>query len=87
MKNDETKIDDPVNSPSHYTYGNVEVIDIIAEAVPCFESVCMANVIKYVLRYSRKNGVEDLKKAQVYLEWAINTIEKCGLKDGQETTG
>jgi hypothetical protein len=74
MSEDE-KTDDQVNHPSHYTYGDVEVIDIIAQAVPCFESVCMANVIKYALRYSRKNGVEDLKKAKVYLDWAINTLD------------
>lgn len=29
------------------------------------------NVIKYVLRYKEKNGVEDLKKAMHYIEYII----------------
>ena len=35
--------------------------------------MCFAagNVMKYVWRASRKNGVEDLRKASVYLDWMI----------------
>lgn len=29
------------------------------------------NIIKYVMRYRSKNGVEDLKKARHYLEYLI----------------
>jgi hypothetical protein len=28
--------------------------------------------MKYLWRYDRKNGVEDLQKAKVYLEWLID---------------
>ncbi len=31
----------------------------------------VGNIIKYVVRYKLKNGVEDLKKAQHYLEILI----------------
>lgn len=34
------------------------------------------NVIKYVLRCKEKNGIEDLKKAIHYLEYAIDNYEK-----------
>lgn len=33
------------------------------------------NVLKYLLRYPYKNGVEDLKKAQHYLEYLIKKEE------------
>lgn len=33
------------------------------------------NVLKYLLRYPHKNGVEDLKKAQHYLEYLIKKEE------------
>lgn len=34
------------------------------------------NVIKYVLRCKEKNGIEDLKKAIHYLEYAIENYEE-----------
>lgn len=34
------------------------------------------NVIKYVLRYKNKNGVEDLKKAIHYIEYLIEKEDK-----------
>lgn len=69
---------DNVNRPAHYTYGNIEVIDYIRDKLTKeqFEGYCMGNVMKYVSRYRHKNGVEDLKKARVYLNWAIEELEK-----------
>ena len=61
---------DNVNSPSHYAQGGVECIDAITAATvnkTGIEAVCVANVIKYLWRYELKNGVEDVKKAQWYL--------------------
>jgi hypothetical protein len=34
------------------------------------------NIIKYLWRYKEKNGVEDLKKARVYLDKLISEVEK-----------
>ena len=34
------------------------------------------NVIKYIYRYKKKNGIEDLKKAKVYIEKLISINEQ-----------
>ena len=36
----------------------------------------LCNVIKYVQRHNRKNGIEDLEKAKHYLEFAIANYDK-----------
>jgi hypothetical protein len=67
---------DNVNSPSHYNQHGVECIDAIRASLGSeFESYCKGNVMKYLWRYKYKNGVEDLKKAQVYLNWMVETTE------------
>ena len=68
---------DPVNHPSHYNTGNIEVIDFIKDKLTpeLFEGYCIGNVLKYVSRYKHKNGVQDLEKAAVYLKWAINCLK------------
>ncbi len=55
---------DAIN-PSHYKQGNIEVIDFILDQKLTYIE---GNVIKYVSRYKYKNGIEDLKKAQWYLQ-------------------
>ena len=68
---------DNVNHPSHYNNGDIEVIDYIEDKLgnEGYEAFCIGNVIKYISRYRHKNGVEDLKKARTYLEWAIEVCE------------
>jgi hypothetical protein len=69
---------DAVNHPYHYTQGGIECIDAIAAAthnLQGMEAVCVSQVIKYTWRYKRKNGVEDLRKAQWYLNKLITTLE------------
>ena len=34
------------------------------------------NAIKYLLRFQKKNGLEDLKKARKNLDWLIEEVEK-----------
>lgn len=51
-------------NPSHYKKGQIEVIDYILDQE---FNYLEGNVIKYVSRYKYKNGLEDLKKAQWYL--------------------
>ena len=66
---------DPINSPSHYTHGGVETIDYI-EAKGLDKDFCLANVIKYVSRAGYKiSKLEDLKKAQYYLNRRIKSLE------------
>lgn len=68
---------DNVNRPGHYTFGAIEVIDYIRDKMTpeMFQGFCMGNVLKYVSRHKHKNGVEDLKKANVYLGWLIESEE------------
>ena len=68
-----------VNHPDHYqTETGLEVIDII-EAVTFdltgVEAFDIGNAIKYISRFTKKNGVEDLKKAAWYINHAIKHIE------------
>ena len=60
-------------SPNHYK-GEVECISAIKSAMSkeAFKGYLRGNVIKYVWRFDKKNGIEDLKKAQVYLNWLID---------------
>ncbi len=69
---------DEVNQPNHYTTGNIEVIDIIQDILTpeMYEGYCMGNVQKYIARYRYKGGIQDLKKAEVYLKWAIKVAEE-----------
>lgn len=65
---------DNVNQPDHYTQGGVECIDAITAATvnkTGIEAVCVANVIKYLWRYELKNGMEDVKKAQWYINHLV----------------
>lgn len=62
---------DNINHPTHYTAGRVECIDALAAAttgLEGIEAVCTANAIKYLWRWKRKNGIEDIDKAIWYLE-------------------
>lgn len=75
---------DNVNSPSHYTQAGIECIDAITAAVSGksgIEAVCVANVIKYLWRYELKNGVEDVRKAQWYLNRLVSELGKPTLDD------
>lgn len=69
---------DKVEKPQHYMLnikGNeIQVIDIIDEIVKDYEpqeAFKIANVIKYILRASKKNGKEDLRKAKKYIDMLI----------------
>lgn len=73
------KVKDNVNHPSHYTQGKIECIDAIESATvnkTGLDAVCTANIIKYIWRCENKNGLEDLKKAQWYLEKLIKHNEQ-----------
>jgi len=68
----EPKKEDMVNSPKHYNQYDIECIDAIQAATnKGFEYYLQGNIIKYMWRYDYKNGIEDLKKAQWYLNKLI----------------
>ena len=59
---------DNVYKPKHYMQYKIEPITFIMENQLPF---AMGNVIKYVMRYKFKNGLEDLKKARRYIDMII----------------
>lgn len=76
-----TKSDDnAVSHPSHYmSETGLETIDVIkafTSDLKGMEAVDTGNILKYICRWKRKNGLEDLKKAKWYLEHLIDHVEK-----------
>ena len=66
---------DPVNHPSHYCTGNIEVIDFIMDKKLNF---CRGNAIKYIVRAGLKDKnktIEDLQKAIFYINREIEELE------------
>ena len=70
---------DMVNHPPHYTAGGIECIDALEAAttgLSGWEAGLTWNVIKYMWRWKRKNGLEDLQKARFYLSRLIEKLQK-----------
>jgi hypothetical protein len=66
--------DDKVNSPSHYKVGGIETIDFIEAKRLDYH---LGNVVKYISRADHKDDkLENLKKAQWYLNRAIANLSK-----------
>ena len=69
-----------VHSPSHYqSSSGLEVKDVIkafTEHLTGYQAVYTANVIKYICRWKKKDGLRDLKKAKEYVEYLIEEVEK-----------
>lgn len=67
-----------VNHPDHYqNIAGVEAIDILNDVVkdlPGKQAAMLWNAMKYLFRFQKKNGVEDLEKAQNYLQYLIDDI-------------
>lgn len=77
----ESKTEDMVNHPSHYTSGGVECIDAITSALGSYkdsiDSWLVGQVIKYLWRAPLKGKYdEDIKKAQFYLNRLVEKIDK-----------
>ena len=68
--------EDVVNHPEHYKAGNVETIDFIEAKELGFH---LGNVVKYISRAGIKSHspLEDLKKAQWYLNRYVARLEKA----------
>ena len=64
-----------VNHPSHYNYGEIEVIDFIEQVTQHYNpnvAYHIGNAIKYLARSPHKNGKEDVAKAKWYIERAYD---------------
>lgn len=84
---DNKEKNDVISSPNHYKLDglDIEVKDVIKSALSAvgFLGFYKGNIIKYILRASKKNGVEDYKKARQYLDWLIEELDEDGNLDGQ----
>ena len=81
-----------VTHPAHYQTSNglatIDVMEAFTEDMAGYEAVCTSNVLKYICRWKKKNGLEDLKKAEWYLKRLIEHIESSEtvvyVADGKE---
>jgi len=58
--------------PDHYHTAIEPIEYIMANGL----DFCEGNVIKYITRWQKKGGVEDLKKAKVYIQFLIDKYEE-----------
>ena len=69
---------DNVNSPKHYNQHGIEAIQAIEASMSLeeFKGYLKGNCLKYLWRYRYKgNPVEDLQKAQWYLNLLIKKVK------------
>ena len=74
-------MNDSVNNLSHYTDGNIEVIEYIEDKKLGF---CLGNAIKYISRAGKKDPdkeIEDLKKAKWYIDRRIKELLEVEAND------
>lgn len=79
--------EDTIHHPSHYqgAYG-LEAYDVIKNFSADLSGEMafdQGNAIKYLLRWPKKNGVEDLKKCREYID---NLIKKCEKENNHAST-
>lgn len=77
-----------VNSPEHYALGSFQAIDVIEAVARTLddpaEAVLTGNALKYLMRWPRKGGLRDLKKARWYVDRLIAAVE---LRDDYPAAG
>lgn len=75
-----------VNHPEHYQskkgFEVIDVMDAFTEGLEGIEAVDTAQVIKYICRWKKKNGLEDLKKAKWYLDHLISKVSNQRIIEG-----
>lgn len=78
---------DNVNHPSHYETGKFECIEVMQEVfgTEAVQNFCVCNAFKYLYRHRRKNGKEDIEKAQWYINKYLELEEKDELKRVSES--
>ena len=73
-------MDDNVNHPAHYKSASgietIEVIEAFTDGLEGIEAVCTGNALKYLCRWKKKNGIEDIRKARWYLDYLIKHSRK-----------
>ncbi|CAD0299948.1 hypothetical phage protein [Enterococcus phage vB_EhiS_268] len=79
---EETTMTDLIDNQPHYKNQGIEPIDLMRKNFTKeeFTGFLQGNVLKYMLRYKDKNGLEDLKKAKTYLTWLIDELDDDGVR-------
>ena len=76
----EIENEDNIIRPNHYASNKgFEVFDVQEAFIHELKGMAASywcNIVKYILRFQRKNGVEDLKKAKYYLEKLIEEVKE-----------
>ena len=73
LKGDSVHASDAVNAPAHYQGDKMQCIDAMQAmlSVDEFRGYLRGNIFKYMWRFREKNGLEDLRKANWYLNKLI----------------
>ena len=71
---------DSVSHPSHYTSGGIEAKDALKAAMNGSKLSPMGSywwgcAFKYLWRWSRKNGTEDLRKCRQCIDFLIEEVD------------
>jgi len=77
---------DKVNAPAHYTFGRVEVIDIIEDAISRAPDAvlgnCQGHILRYVLRmWDKDDPMLNASKARWYLDRLIKHLDRYELPE------
>lgn len=88
LKQDGESDFDPVHKPSHYQgeYG-LEVRSVVENFIGDLQGMAAADfkdVVKYILRFQKKNGSQDLRKAERCLKWLADAVEKEEREKGKK---
>lgn len=88
VENSESRVAHPVHYQTSNGLETIDVMEAFTEDMTGYEAVCTSNVLKYICRWKKKNGLEDLKKAEWYLKRLIEHIESSEVivysADGKE---
>lgn len=70
-------LDDNPLTPDYYKSEGVETIDYLHAFLTEdeFNGFCKGNIIKYISRANRKNGIEDIRKARDYIGYLITNMK------------
>lgn len=79
---EEPQSPDLLDNQPHYKNQGIEPIVLMKTnfSKEEFAGFLQGNVLKYMLRYKDKNGIEDLKKAKTYLTWLIDELDDDGVR-------
>ena len=73
--------------PNHYIgTGGIQGKDVMKAFMSPerYAGFCQGNIIKYILRYKKKNGIIDLEKCHDYLDELIDIEKKIGENHGTQ---